>query len=476
MHSNRARIAAGLLLIAGCASAPPAAAPKANPRAERSLAADLDRIFNAHITSQALWGVAVKSLDTGRVLYARNARTLMMPASNMKIVTLATAAETLGWDHRFKTTLETSGAIEGGVLKGDLIVRGGGDPTINRRDNRATAVFDQWAAALKSAGITRIEGNVVGDASAFDRQLLGQGWSWDYLQAGYAAPVSALELNENIATLTVVPGAAVGDDARLELTMSSGVGLVHHVTTGPSGSATSIDVERVPEGGWVDVTGTIAVDARPVSRDVAVANPALFFAHSLLNALVERGIAVRGLPKELRDGKTPIAPLPRQTLVTTESPPLRDIATTMMKVSQNLYAETLLKAVGAAKSGVGTTEGDLRRLEHPAWLVRDRRRLWAVALRLPHAGDADRAPRAPPRRPAPSRRLRRDAPDRGKGRNDLDAPARDTRRSQRDRQDRFDLQRPRAVRLRPHARRRAAGVLDPRQQLHDPGRDRQLDR
>jgi PBP4 family serine-type D-alanyl-D-alanine carboxypeptidase len=108
-----------------------------------------------------------------------------------------------------------------------------------------------------------------------------------------------------------------------------------------------------------------------VSRDVAVANPALFFAHSLLNALVERGIAVRGLPKELRDGKTPIAALPRQTLVTTESPPLRDIATTMMKVSQNLYAETLLKAAGAAKSGVGTTENgrDAARAIFSGWNI-----------------------------------------------------------------------------------------------------------
>ena len=99
----------------------------------------------------------------------------MMPASNMKIVTLAAAAEALGWDYRFKTTLETTAPIEDGVLKGDLIVRGSGDPTINSRDNRAAAVFDEWAAALKAAGISRIEGNVVGDASAFDRPRAGTG-------------------------------------------------------------------------------------------------------------------------------------------------------------------------------------------------------------------------------------------------------------------------------------------------------------
>ena len=82
------------------------------------------------------------------MLYARNPRKLMMPASNMKIVTLAAAAETLGWDYRFKTTLETAAPVEAGTLPGDLIVRGGGDPTINSRDNRAAAMFDRWAAAL----------------------------------------------------------------------------------------------------------------------------------------------------------------------------------------------------------------------------------------------------------------------------------------------------------------------------------------
>src|SRR4030095_1043424 len=99
----------------------PAAGPS---KRERALVADLDRIFNAPVMEQGLWGVEVASLDTGRVIYARNARTLMMPASNMKILTLAAAAETFGWDYRFKTTLETTAGVQDGALKGDLIVRG----------------------------------------------------------------------------------------------------------------------------------------------------------------------------------------------------------------------------------------------------------------------------------------------------------------------------------------------------------------
>ena len=103
--------------------------------------------------SRGVWAVDVRSLDTGERLYQLNHDRLMMPASNLKIVTLAAAADTLGWDYRFPTSLETSAPIEAGTLKGDLVIRGGGDPTINTRDKRAEAVLDEWAAALRAAGI-----------------------------------------------------------------------------------------------------------------------------------------------------------------------------------------------------------------------------------------------------------------------------------------------------------------------------------
>lgn len=305
---------------------------------------------------QGLWGVEVKSLETGRVLYAWNARKLMMPASNMKIVTVAAAAEALGWDYRFRTTLETTAPAEHGSLKGDLIVRGTGDPTINTRGNRATAVFDEWAAALRAAGISRIEGAVIGDDNAFDDVWLGQGWSWDYLQDGYAAPIGALEFNESIAKLSVRPGSRTGDPAVLELTPGAGLRLSSRVTTGEPGSPTRVDFERRSHDTVLEVTGSLAVDAQPASRDVAVVNPTVYFAQALRNALASRGIDVAGGGVDI-DDVWPSAPhQPRRALAESLSPPLRDIATVTMKVSQNLYAETLLKAVGATKTGTGSAE------------------------------------------------------------------------------------------------------------------------
>ena len=215
--------------------------------------------------AQAMWGVEVRSMATGAVLYERNSRKLMMPASNMKIVTLATAARTLGWDYRFTTTLETAAPVEAGTLAGDLIVRGGGDPTINHRDDRAVAMLDRWAQALKAAGIERIDGRIIGDDNAFDDATLGGGWAWDYLQYGYAAPVGALEFNESVAALTVRPGAHEGEPPFVELAL-------RRRTAAPEPrdhrrvEVTDDDRFRAPgRQSDADVTGAMAVDS-PTGR------------------------------------------------------------------------------------------------------------------------------------------------------------------------------------------------------------------
>ena len=325
-------------------------------------------MFGAPIMAHAQWGVVVRSLDTGATLYEQNAGKLMMPASNMKIVTLAGALHALTWDYRFVTTLETDAPVEAGVLLGDLVVRGGGDPTINSRNNRGTAVFDEWAAALSAAGIARISGRIVGDDGLFDDEGLGAGWAWDYLEAGYAAPVGALQYNEDVALLTVLPGAAAGDPAVLSMPSGSGLTLANRATTSAAGVPETIALRRHVDEPVLEVSGTVplpspAADAatptptRTVARPVAVTNPTRYFAQSLKEALAARGIVVTGDAVDGDDLPVPSGPAPaqRRVLARTESPPLGDIATVLMKVSQNLYAETLLKAAGAVAGGVGTT-------------------------------------------------------------------------------------------------------------------------
>src|SRR5262245_59265270 len=154
---------------------------------------DIDSLLTAPALSHGFWGVLVKSLKTDETLFSLNADRLLMPASNLKIVTLAAAAERLGWSYRYETRVFASGPIEAGTLHGDLIVVGSGDPSIGGRDEALASVFDTWAGELKALGIRRIEGGVVGDDRAFDEERLGPGWTWDDLGEGYSAGISALQ-------------------------------------------------------------------------------------------------------------------------------------------------------------------------------------------------------------------------------------------------------------------------------------------
>jgi serine-type D-Ala-D-Ala carboxypeptidase/endopeptidase (penicillin-binding protein 4) len=311
--------------------------------------------------ARGVWGVDIRSLDTGEQLFDLNAGRLMMPASNMKIVTLAAAADVLGWDHRFTTTLETSAPVDRGILKGDLVVRGGGDPTINTREGRAAAVLDEWTAELRAAGINEIDGRIIGDDQLFDDEGIGPGWAWDYLQFGYAAPVGALQFNESLATLTVRPAAQAGDPAEVTLTRGAGLTLLNRVATVAAGSTPTIEYRRHLDQPVLEVTGSAAAGSAPLERTVAVVNPTIFFAQSLEDGLIARGITVTGAAVDLDDVAAELAgsTAERRTIVETTSPSLREIATVLMKVSQNLYAETLLKSIGAERGGLGTFEGGL---------------------------------------------------------------------------------------------------------------------
>jgi serine-type D-Ala-D-Ala carboxypeptidase/endopeptidase (penicillin-binding protein 4) len=345
-------------------SSTPAIQSSARPSGKvvEQLRRDLDAIFNAEIMSHGQWAVVVRALGSGERLYERNGGKLMMPASNMKIVTMAAAAQSMGWDARFTTVLETPAPIDGGVLRGDLYVRGGGDPTINTRGQRGAALFAEWTSALSAAGIRKIDGRIIGDDNLFDDEGIGAGWAWDYLQYGYAAPVGALQYNEDVADLVVTPGPAAGAPGVVTLSPGSGLTLSNNTTPAAAGTPETIDYRRLLDRPVLEVFGVVPLPppADPASgpvrtpgRQVAVVNPTVYFVQSLKNALVAQGIEVMGDAVDIDDLSTPSSPLDRRTLIRSESPPLREIGSVMMKVSQNLYADTLLKALGSAVNGTG---------------------------------------------------------------------------------------------------------------------------
>ena len=291
------------------------------------------------------WAVLVKSLKTGETLYSMNARKLMMPASNLKIVTLAAAAERLGWDFRYETRIYAAGPIDAGMLLGDLVVVGSGDPSVTEKD--ADALFADWAGRLRSAGIRAITGRVIGDDDAFEDRGLGFGWSWDDVPDDYAAGVSALQFNENAVRVTIAPGPGPGDTAGVSVSPpAGGLAIVSGVTTSAPGTSTSIATARLPGSMRLELRGSIPAGAPPATLTVSVENPTLFFAGALRDALIANGIDVRGPAVDIDDvhDAAPHQPAP---LVSYRSPPLSTLAVRLMKVSQNLYAETFLKTLCA---------------------------------------------------------------------------------------------------------------------------------
>ena len=340
----------------------PLSAQEAAPHASAvdQLRQDLDRILSAPAFERATWGVAVRSLAAQDTLYALNARKLLMPASNMKVLTLAAAAERLGWDFTYETRLATAAPVRDGVLDGDLVVVGAGDPSIDDWDGAATRLFQSWVDELKAQGIRAVSGRLVGDDREFDGDALGVGWAWDDLDNSYGTGVGALQFNENTARLLVVPGASPGLPADVSIQQpGSGLSVRGRVTTTAAGTPASIATRRLVGSGVLDVFGSVPVGRRGPGPNVSVTNPTIYFLTALQAALASAGIEIRGGITGV-DAATAPPDASLQVFASHRSPPLSELAATMMKNSQNLYAETLLRTLGGQPA---TLDGGRRALQ-----------------------------------------------------------------------------------------------------------------
>ena len=248
------------LALTGCATLTPA----------------IDRAAAVPQLRGAVWGIDVED-DSGRVLYARNAQTLLIPASNRKLFAAATAIDCFGITHQFATELWLDGT--------NVVIRGGADPSLGGRwAFNLDAVFATFVDALHARGIAAVD-DVIADPSMFDRDTWPGGWKAGNFGSTDAVPVDALAYNEN------------------------------------------------------------------VDREMAAIDPALYAADAFRDALRRGGIEVRG---DVR-----LSTIPRkwqERIAVIESPTLVDLTATMLKISQNLYAEMLFKATAGTYDGAEQIE------------------------------------------------------------------------------------------------------------------------
>jgi D-alanyl-D-alanine carboxypeptidase/D-alanyl-D-alanine-endopeptidase (penicillin-binding protein 4) len=337
------------------------------PAAQASLERDLDGIFDDPVLARAFVAARVESLGPRgsrtppRTIYRRNADQLVVPASNMKLVTVAAAATLLGWGFRYDTRLESIGSVTGGVLDGDLLVTGSGDPSIGSPDGGHGQLFLSWTDALLGAGIRHVHGRLIGDDNAFEDEGRGAGWAWDYLGAGYAAPAGALTYNEGAAIARITPGASPGTPASVTFgPPGHPLDLHADVRTETAGSTVSLTLFRAPAATKVSLSGSVPAGGPAVQRTAAVDNPTRFFVDALQAALGSRGIVVSGGAWDIDDLASDASRGDRQTIAVHESEPLSALAGYALKVSQNLYAELFLKTMGLHAGRAGTTEAGRR--------------------------------------------------------------------------------------------------------------------
>jgi len=324
----------------------------------------IDSIVSRPDFAAAFWGIEVRSLSTGRALYARNAEKAFRPASNMKLVTTAAALDAYGPDARLRTTVETAGRLDGlGRILGDVYLVGRGDPNLSARftSGRPTAAFEEMAEALVAAGIRRVEGRVIGHEGAFTGERRGPDWGWEDLAWWYGAEVSALSYADNLEEASLKPGERVGDPAVLETEPRHGcLAVLSSVTTAeaalpapevPNGDDETVSLLREPGSNDVRLAGRVPLGGKWEGR-LAVGDPALCAARVFAEVIEARGVRVMG------GVSTSSAPLPSdaRVLATHDSPSMAEIVRVVNKKSQNLHAEMLLRLVGLKVKGEGSTE------------------------------------------------------------------------------------------------------------------------
>ncbi|MCH8494489.1 MAG: D-alanyl-D-alanine carboxypeptidase/D-alanyl-D-alanine-endopeptidase [Balneolales bacterium] len=315
---------------------------------------DLIRKIMPHLNhpgfENAWWGIHVRDLNTGATVFSRNGLKGFMPASNTKLYTTSAGLDLFGEDFTFKTNVWKMGEVENGVFRGNLIVEGSGDPTIGGRfnDGDRMEVFRTWAETLKEMGITRIEGDIIGDDSLFDNVNLGRSWSWDYLSYWYAAEMGALSFNDNTIDVEMV-GREPGTPSELtwEPYQTDYVQVINETRSIHADSSRRVGYDRPSGTNTITITNLVP-QGDTVRYSPSITNPALYFVHVMREEFERQGITVEGnlhdrtgLPKVegYRTNATKVA--------THESPTLGEIVYILNQRSQNFYAENLLKTIGA---------------------------------------------------------------------------------------------------------------------------------
>jgi D-alanyl-D-alanine carboxypeptidase/D-alanyl-D-alanine-endopeptidase (penicillin-binding protein 4) len=332
------------------------------PKTLAELQSRISEILAKPELAPAMVGVKVASLDTGKVVFEQNALKLLRPASNMKLYTVAAALDRLSPDYRFSTSVfATARPDAAGVVRGDLTIYGRGDPSFAARFNNGDyfKAIDNLANHIVSAGVKRVEGDLVGDETYFIGPKYGSGWEWEDLTWYYGAEVSSLSINDNALDLFIKPGPAVGHPAVITTGPPDPLlTIVNKVTTSAKGTKRELNVHRGLGENTIAITGSIPLEDQGYTAGIGISHPALLFVYLLRSSLAQKGVVITGKSRTTGNINQPIvtatetatngshAAPAQYEIATFQSPPFSVIAAQTLKPSQNLYTELILRTLG----------------------------------------------------------------------------------------------------------------------------------
>ena len=329
----------------------------------QTLQQKVDQAVTREPLKGAVVGVMVQDA-AGHVLASREAGRRMVPASNLKLVTTGTALHALGPDFRFETGIGYTGTVEDGTLHGDVYIIGGGDPTIGVTDTVAVkpdALFWRWKSLLKDAGISRIDGRIIGDGRAYEGHLENTTWGYDDTGTYYGAGCNALSYYENAIDYLVSAGAA-GEPVKVTQRFpdTPWMHFSNRTATAPKGTGNSLYLYTTDLAPYAEMRGTYSLDRKPKVEHFANKYGALTCAYYFWQNLRDTGWDISGGYADIDRGGyvrgADFVPAYKagtpQVLGQSASPVLAKIVRQTNVLSDNFYAEALFRQMGEKASGI----------------------------------------------------------------------------------------------------------------------------
>jgi len=326
-----------------------------------------EKALNAMLADTTMAGtsysICFADAVTGEVIYGYGADRNLAPASVMKIYPTAVSLSMLGGAYRFQTEIYLSGIFNKrkGVLDGDVVIRGSGDPALGSDyfKEQYGDVTAGWVSALKAAGVRHVKGRVAAAVSIYDPNPLPDGWPWGDLGQYYGAGVYDINFNDNKYNIYVT-GFSEGSPAIIDSVEEYGrdIHLTNFLTS--SGDDDNGYVYCPPYSSHAWISGTVPADSS-ISLRASLPDPPFMLVKYLDRAMRNAGIKIKGTPNssrvKLADGKmTPVT--------VTYSPTIGEIIKVTNHESVNLYAEALRKHLGYAIAGEGSFSGGSEVIEN----------------------------------------------------------------------------------------------------------------